>query len=199
MYVWGPQGSEGQQGDTQVSIAREPRPPGLHRQGTPTPKSPSPGNPRPPGLHRQGTPDPKLSIARETPTQHEASDNEASSNDKHQWENFQPAIDDTPSEQLSQGVTVRQQSVTRNSKVSGKKQARDRKKKKTEFVNRGRRLARAHSKRTKLDFEQRTRDSTPKRTRSDTGYYPGSKSMSGKHTRLTDTGDVTQSFTSQPS
>ena len=122
--VWGPQGSVGQRGDTQVSNAMEPP--------TPAPSNP---RPRPPGRQRQGTPVP----------QHETSDNEASSNGKHQWENFQPAIDDTPSEQLSHRVTVRQQSVTRKTKVRGKKQARDSKKKKTEFVNRGRQLARAHS------------------------------------------------------
>ena len=41
-------------------------------------------------------------------------------------------------------------------------------------MNRGRQLARVHEKETKLDFEQCTRDATPKRTRSDTGNSPGS-------------------------
>ena len=73
--------------------------------------------------------------------------------------------------------------------------------KKTELVNRDRQLARVHAKQTKLDFGQRTRDVTPKRTKSDTGDSPGSTSMIGKHARLTDTseaGDTTQSSTSQP-
>ena len=84
--VWGPQGSDRQQGDTGVTIARG--------------------------------------------TQQEPSDNEAASDDEDQWEDSQPAIDDTQSEQPSQRVTVRQQSVTRKTKVSGKKQALDSKKKK---------------------------------------------------------------------
>ena len=57
--VWGPQGSDRQQGDTDVSIAREPL------------------------------------------TQHETSDNEAASDDEDQWEDPQPVIDDTQSEQPS--------------------------------------------------------------------------------------------------
>ena len=156
--MWGPRGSDRQQGDTGVTIAREPL------------------------------------------TQHEPSDNEAASDDEDQWEDPQPAIDDTQSEQPSQRVTVRQRSVTRKTKVSGKKQALDIKKK-TELVHRGRQLARVHAKQTKLDFEQRTRDATPKQTRSDTGDSPGSTNFTGKRARLTDTkeaGDTTQSSTSQP-
>ena len=42
-----------------------------------------------------------------------------------QWEDPQSAIADTQSEQPSQRVTVRQQSVTRKTEVSGKKQALD--------------------------------------------------------------------------
>ena len=64
--VLGPQDSDGQQGDTGVSIAREPL------------------------------------------TQHELSDSEAASDDEDQWEDPQPAIDDTQSEKPSQRVTVRQ-------------------------------------------------------------------------------------------
>ena len=141
-----------------------------------------------------------VTIAREPLTQHEPSDNEAASDDEDHWEDLQPAIDDTQSEQPSQRVTVRQRSVTRKTKVSGKKQALD-SNKKTELVHRGRQLARVHVKQTKLDFEQRTRHATPKRTRSDTGDSPGSTSLTGKHARLTDTseaGDTTQSSTSQP-
>ena len=52
------------------------------------------------------------------------SDNEASSGDEDQWEDPLPAIDDTPSEQPSQKATARQLSVTKKTKVSGKKQAR---------------------------------------------------------------------------
>ena len=55
---------------------------------------------------------------------------------------------------------------------------------------------------TKLDFEQCTRDATLKRTRSDTGDSPGNTSMNGKHARLTDTGeagDTMQNPTSEPS
>ena len=156
--MWGSQGSDRQQGDTGVTIAREPL------------------------------------------TQHEPSDNEAASDDEDQWEDPQPAIDDTQSEQPSQRVTVRQRSVTRKTKVSGKKQALDIKKK-TELVHRGRQLARVHAKQTKLDFEQRTSDTTPKQTRSDTLDSLGSTSMTGKHAKLTDTGeagDSTQISTSQP-
>ena len=141
-----------------------------------------------------------VSIAREPLTQHELSDSEAASDDEDHWEDLQPAIDDTQSEQPSQRVTVRQRSVTRKTKVSGKKQALD-SKKKTELVHRGRQLARVHAKQTKLDFEQRTRDATPKQTRSDTGDSPGSTNLTGKRARLTDTkeaGDTTQSSTSQP-
>ena len=106
--VWGPQGSVGQRGDTQVSNAMEPP--------TPAPSNP---RPRPPGRQRQGTPVP----------QHETSDNEASSGDEDQWEDPLPAIDDTPSEQPSQRATARQLSVTKKTKVSGKKQTRDSKEK----------------------------------------------------------------------
>ena len=83
--MWGPQGSDRQQGDTGVTIARG--------------------------------------------TQQEPSDNEAASDDEDQWEDPQPAIDDTQSEQPSQRVNVRQQSVTRKTKVSGKKQVLNRRKK----------------------------------------------------------------------
>ena len=75
-------------------------------------------------------------------------------------------------------------------------------KKKTELVNRGRQLARVLAKQTKLDFEQCTRDATPKWTRSDTGDSPSSTSMNGKHARLADTGeagDTMQNPMSQPS
>ena len=156
--VWGPRGSDRQQGDTGVTITREPL------------------------------------------SQHELSDNEAASNDEDQWEDPQPAINDTQSEQPSQRVNVRKQSVSRKTKVSGKKQALD-SKKKAELVHRGRQLAIVHAKQTKLDFEQRTRDTMPKRTRSDTGGSPSSTSLTGKHARLTDTseaGDTTQNSTSQP-
>ena len=129
--VWGPQGNVGQRGDTQVSNAMEPP--------TPNPRSPAPGNPRPP------TPDPQVANAGEPPSQHETSDNEASSGDEDQWEDLLPAIDDTPSKQPSQKATARQLSVTKKTKVCGKKQARD-SKKKTELVNRGRVLARVHGK-----------------------------------------------------
>ena len=94
----------------------------------PTPRSPAPVNPRPPGRQRQGTPDPQVAYAREPPSQHETSDNKASSGDEDQWEDPLPAIDDTPSEQPSQNATARQLSVTKKTKVSGK-QARDIKKK----------------------------------------------------------------------
>ena len=69
-------------------------------------------------------------------------------------------------------------------------------------MNRGRQLARVYGKQTKLAFEQCTRDATPKRTRSDTGDFPGSTSMNGKHARLTDTGeagDTMHNPMSQPS
>ena len=66
-----------------------------------------------------------VSIAMEPLTQHEPSDNEAASDDEDRWEDSQPAIEDTQSEQPSQRVTVRQQSVTRKTEVSGKKQALD--------------------------------------------------------------------------
>ena len=85
---------------------------------------------RHPGLQRQGTPDPQVANTREPPSQHEMSDNEASSGDEDQWEDPLPAIDDTPSEQPSQRVTARQLSVTKKTKVSGKKQTRDSKEKK---------------------------------------------------------------------
>ena len=127
--VWGPQGSVGQRGDTQVSNAMEP--------ATPNPQVASTGEPP--------TPDPQVANAREPPSQHETSDNEASSGDEDQWEDLLPAIDDTPSKQPSQKATARQLSVTKKTKVSGKKQARD-SKKKTELVNRGRQLARVHGK-----------------------------------------------------
>ena len=155
--VWGPQGSVGERGDTQVSNSMEP----------PTPNPQVASNREPP------TPDPQVANAREPPSQHETSDNEASSGDEDQWEDPLPAFDDTPSEQPSQKATARQLSVTKKTKVSGKKQPRDSKKKR-ELVNRGRQLARVHGKETKLDFEQCTRDATPKRTRSDTGNSPGS-------------------------
>ena len=146
--------------DTQAANAREP----------PTPRSPTPWNPRhpvgnarepapprppTPSRQRQGTPPPppspdtQVANARKPPTQHETSDNEASSGDEDQWEDPLPAIDDTPttppSEQPSQKATARQLSVTKKTRVSGKKQARD-SKKKTELVNRGRQLARVHGK-----------------------------------------------------
>ena len=130
-----------------------------------------------------------VSLAREPLTQHETSDNEAASDDEDQWEDPQPAIDDAQSEQPSQRVNVRQQSVTRKTEVSGKKQALD-SKKKAELVHRGRQLAIVHAKQTKLDFEQRTRDATPEWTRSDTGDSPGSRSLTGKHARLTDTSEA---------
>ena len=168
-----------------------------------TPRSPMPRNPRPPGHQHQGTPDPRRPVrnAREPPSQHETSDNKASSSDEDQWEDPLPVIDDTPSEQPSQKVSARQLSVTKKTKVSGKKQARD-SKKKMELVNRGRQLARVHRKQTELAFEQCTRDATPKWTRSDTGDSPGSTSMNRKHARLTDTGeagDIMQNPMSQPS
>ena len=106
-----------------------------------------------------------------------------------------------PSEQPSQKASARQLSVTKKTKVSGKKQVWD-SKKKMELVNRGRQLARVHGKQTKLAFEKRTHDATPKRTGSDTGDSPGSTSMNGKHTRLTNTGeagDTMQNPMSQPS
>ena len=127
------------------------RHPGLQCHGIP--------DPQPPGRQHQGTPDPPVANAKEPPSQHETWDNEASSDDEDQWEDPLPAIDDTPSEQPSQKATARQLLVTKKTKVSGKKQARD-SKKKTELVNRGRQLARVHGKQTKLDFEQCTRDAT---------------------------------------
>ena len=92
--------------------------------------SPTPGNPRPLDLQLQGTPDPQVANPREPPSQRETSDNEASSGDEDQWEDLLPAIDDTPSKQPNQKATARQLSVTKKTKVSGKKQARDSKKKK---------------------------------------------------------------------
>ena len=183
--VWGPQGSVGQRGDTQVSNATE----------SPTP------NPQVASIREPPTPDAQVANAREPPSQHETSDNKASSGDEDQWEDPLPVIDDTPSEQPSQKVSARQLSVTKKTKVSGKKQARD-SKKKMELVNRGRQLARVHRKQTELAFEQCTRDATPKWTRSDTGDSPGSTSMNRKHARLTDTGeagDIMQNPMSQPS
>ena len=102
-----------------------------------TPRSPMPRNPRPPGHQHQGTPDPRRPVrnAREPPSQHETSDNEASSGDEDQWEDPLPAIDDTPSEQTSQKASARQLSVTKKTKVSGKKQARDSKKKRRKKRN----------------------------------------------------------------
>ena len=94
-------------------------------------------------------PDSQVANAREPPSQHETSDNEASSGDEDQWEDPLPAIDDTPSEQPSQKATAIQLSVTKKTKVSGKKQPRDSKKKR-ELVNRGRQLARVHGKRDKV-------------------------------------------------
>ena len=170
-----------------------------------TPRSPIPWNPRPPtprspATWEPPTPDSQVANAREPPSQHETSDNEASSGDEDQWEDLLPAIDDTPLEQPSQKATARQLSVTKKTKVSGKKQPRDSKKKR-ELVNRGRQLARVHGKQTKLAFEQCMRDATPKRTRSDTGDSPGSTGMNGKHSRLTNTGeagDTMQNSMSQP-
>ena len=131
---------------------------------------PATPNPQVASTREPPTPDPQVANAREPPSQHETSDNEASSGDEDQWEDLLPAIDDTPSKQPSQKATARQLSVTKKTKVSGKKQARDSKKKR-ELVNRGRQLARVHGKQTKLAFEQCTRDATPKR-RSDTGEIP---------------------------
>ena len=128
--VWGPQGSVGQRGDTQVSNAMEP----------PTP------NPQVASTREPPTPDPQVAYAREPTSQHETSDNEASSGDEDQWEDLLPAIDDTPSKQPSQKATARQLSVTKKTKVCGKKHARRDSKKKTELVNRGRVLARVHGK-----------------------------------------------------
>ena len=112
--VWGPQGSEGQRGDTQVSNAMEPATP----------------NPQVASTREPPTPDPQVANAREPTSQHETSDNEASSGDEDQWEDLLPAIDDTPSKQPSQKATARQLSVTKKTKVCGKKQARDSKEKK---------------------------------------------------------------------
>ena len=111
--VWGPQGSVGQRGDTQVSSA----------MASPTPDSQVASIREPP------TPDAQVANAREPLSQHETSDNEASSSDEDQWEDPLPAIDDTPSEQPSQKASARQLSVTKKTKVSGQKQARDSKKK----------------------------------------------------------------------
>ena len=143
-------------------------------------------------LHRQGTPDPARAVRQ----------------GGCQWwrgpVGGSPAGDRRHEVGRAESVNVRQQSATRKTKVSGKKQALDstkKKKKKAELVNRGRHSARMHVKQTKLDFEQRTRDATPKRTRSDTEDSPGSTSLTGKHARLTDsseTGGTTQTSTSQP-
>ena len=62
------------------------------------------------------------------------SNNEASSGDEDQWEDPLLAIDDTPSEQPSQKASARQLSVTKKIKVSGKKQARDSKKKQNLWI-----------------------------------------------------------------
>ena len=110
--VWGPQGSDRQQGDIGVTKARE-------------------------------------SLA-----QHEPSDSEAASDDEDQWEDPQPAIDDTQSEQPSQRVNVRQQSVTRKTKVSGKKQALDsQNKNKHSTREQMQTVRRVHAKQTKLDLK----------------------------------------------
>ena len=96
-----------------------PRPP-THRApvpgnpGPPTPRPPAQGNPRPPGRQRQGTPVPARDVRQRG----------------FQWEDPLPAIDDTPSEQPSQKATASQLSVTKKTKVSGKKQAQDSKKEK---------------------------------------------------------------------
>ena len=120
--VWGPQGGDGQQGDTGVTIAREPL------------------------------------------TQHEPSNSEAASDDEDQWEDPQPAIDDKQSEQSSQRVTVRQRSVTRKTKVSGKKQALDSQNKNKHSTREQMQTERrVHAKQTRLDLEQRARDASPKR------------------------------------
>ena len=76
------------------------------------------------------TPDTQVANARELPSQHKTSDNEASSGDEDQREDPLPAIDDTPSEQPSQKASTRQLSVTKKTKVNGKKQAQVSKKKK---------------------------------------------------------------------
>ena len=107
-------------------------------------ESPTP-NPQVASTREPPTPDPQVANAREPPSQHETSDNKASSSDEDQWEDPLPVIDDTPSEQPSQKVSARQLSVTKKTKVSGKKQARD-SKKKTELVSRGRVLVRVHGK-----------------------------------------------------
>ena len=127
--VWGPQGSVGQRGDTEVSNAMEPATP----------------NPQVASTREPPTRDPQVAYAREPTSQHETSDNEASSGDEDQWEDLLPAIDDTPSKQPSQKATARQLSVPKKTKVCGKKQARD-SKKKTELVKRGRVLAKVHGK-----------------------------------------------------
>ena len=88
--VWGPQGSVGQRGDTQVSNAMKPP--------TPNPQVTSTRDPQ--------TPDPQVANCRETLSQHEKSDNEAFSGDEDQWEDPLPAIDDTPSKQPSQKATA---------------------------------------------------------------------------------------------
>jgi len=91
------------------------RHPGLQCHGT--------RDPQPPGRQHQGTPDrdPQVAYAREPTSQHETSDNEASSDDEDQWEDLLPAIDDTPAKQPSQKATARQLSVTKKTKVCGKK------------------------------------------------------------------------------
>ena len=91
-------------------------------------ESPTP-DPQVASIRELPTPDPQVANAREPPAQHETSDNEASSGDEDQWEDPLPAIDDTPSEQPSQRATARQLSVTKKTKVSGKKQTRDSKEK----------------------------------------------------------------------
>ena len=141
-----------------------------------TPRSPMPWNPRPPtprspATWEPPTPDSQVANAREPPSQHETSDNEASSGDEDQWEDLLPAIDDTPSKQPSQKATARQLSVTKKTKVIDKKQPRD-SKKKGELVNRGRQLARVHVIETKLDFEQCTLDATARTKAIPDGFQP---------------------------
>ena len=106
---------------------------------------PATPNPQVASTREPPTRDPQVAYAREPTSQHETSDNEASSGDEDQWEDLLPAIDDTPSKQPSQKATARQLSVPKKTKVCGKKQARD-SKKKTELVKRGRVLARVHGK-----------------------------------------------------
>ena len=133
-------------------------------------ESPTP-DPQVASIREPPTPDAQVANAREPPSQHETSDNEDSSGDENQWEDPLPAIDVTPSEQPSQKATARQLSVTKKTKVSGKKQPRDSKKKR-ELVNRGRQLARVHGKETKLDFEQCTLDATARTKAIPDGFQP---------------------------